>query len=469
MYRARTAAPMRHSPPAGSTAGRRAATRGRGRTSGPTARSCDSQLRSCAGLAGRQTVGLSDRVAAWRSGGAIIQLRRPLRVGHHVAEGGVDHAGRLGVSGRDRHWRRRPGPAVALSSPLDRRRGYVRVHAGNAATGVAERPRLVYGGLNRPASPTDMDFRILGPLEVLDEGHAVTLGGSKQRALLALLLVHANETLTTDRLIDELWGESPPANAAKTVQMHGLTAAQGARGRCRRRPDRDARARLRAAARSRAARFAPFRAAYLPRARASSLRAAPSRPRQRSSGRSRCGADAPLADLAYEPFAQNEIARLEDLRVGALEQLIEAKLALGRHAEVIAQLEALIADHPYRERLRAQLMLALYRCDARPTRCRPTRTHAGTGRGAGDRARRAPARARAGDTRPGPGARGAGGSVASDDGGGRGLRSRAPRAAHGRGHLHVDGHRGLVGFVGGRSRGDGGGARAPRRADRAHR
>jgi DNA-binding SARP family transcriptional activator len=64
-----------------------------------------------------------------------------------------------------------------------------------------------------------MDFRILGPLEVLDEGRAVTLGGSKQRALLALFQLHANETLPTDRLIDELWGESPPANAAKPVQM----------------------------------------------------------------------------------------------------------------------------------------------------------------------------------------------------------------------------------------------------------
>ena len=65
-----------------------------------------------------------------------------------------------------------------------------------------------------------MDFRILGPLEVLVEGRSVALGGSKQRALLALLLVHANETLTTDRLIEELWGERPPANAAKTVQVH---------------------------------------------------------------------------------------------------------------------------------------------------------------------------------------------------------------------------------------------------------
>src|SRR5215218_9871489 len=64
-----------------------------------------------------------------------------------------------------------------------------------------------------------MDFHILGPLEVLDEGRAIPLAGSKQRALLALLLLHANETLTTDRLIDELWGERPPAGAAKTVQM----------------------------------------------------------------------------------------------------------------------------------------------------------------------------------------------------------------------------------------------------------
>ncbi len=64
-----------------------------------------------------------------------------------------------------------------------------------------------------------MDFRILGPLEVLEGGRPVALGGSKQRALLALLLLHANETLSTDRLIDELWGERAPANAAKTVQM----------------------------------------------------------------------------------------------------------------------------------------------------------------------------------------------------------------------------------------------------------
>src|SRR6185312_13762531 len=68
-------------------------------------------------------------------------------------------------------------------------------------------------------------------------------------------------------------------------------------------------------------------------------------------------------DLAYEPFAQTEIARLEDLRVAAAEQAIDARLALGRHGEVIGELERLVDDHPYRERLRAQLMLALYRAD----------------------------------------------------------------------------------------------------------
>ena len=99
-----------------------------------------------------------------------------------------------------------------------------RLHVGHDV--VTGRPRpfgeghaLLYVGFDPPASPTGMDFRILGPLEVLDESRVITLGGSKQRALLALLLLHVNETLSTDRLVDELWGERPPANAAKTVQM----------------------------------------------------------------------------------------------------------------------------------------------------------------------------------------------------------------------------------------------------------
>jgi DNA-binding SARP family transcriptional activator len=207
-----------------------------------------------------------------------------------------------------------------------------------------------------------MDFRILGPLEVLHEGRAVALGGSKQRALLAVFLLHANETLTTDRLIDELWGDRPPATAAKNVQMHvsrlrKALAAQEAGGLVVTRergydleldPERlDSHQfeRLVDEGRSELAAGHPDRAAAALEAALAVWRGAP------------------LADLAYEPFAQREIARLEDLRVGAFEQLVEAKLALGSHAEVISQLESLIAEHPYRERLRAQLMLALYRCD----------------------------------------------------------------------------------------------------------
>ena len=211
-----------------------------------------------------------------------------------------------------------------------------------------------------------MNFRILGPLEVLDEGRAVALGGSKQRALLALFLLHANETLSTERLIDELWGERPPANAAKTVQMQisrlrkaladepgdgsaGVVVTRERGYELRLDPDRlDSHQfeRLAAKGRSELAGGHPERAVGALEGALSLWRGAA------------------LAELAYEPFAQREIARLDDLRVGALEQLIEAKLALGGHAEVVGQLETLVAQHPYRERLRSQLMLALYRSRA---------------------------------------------------------------------------------------------------------
>ena len=210
-----------------------------------------------------------------------------------------------------------------------------------------------------------LDFRILGSLQVLDEGRVIALGGSKQRALLAVLLLHANETLRTDRLIDELWGEHPPATAAKTVQVHvsrlrkvlASGAGDGSEALVVTRehgyelaldPERvDAHRFERLVVEGRA-----DLAADEPRRAASALEAALAMWRGR-----------PLDDLAYEPFAQREIARLEDLHVAALEEMIDAKLALGAHGEVVGRLEGLIADHPYRERLRAQLMLALYRCD----------------------------------------------------------------------------------------------------------
>jgi DNA-binding SARP family transcriptional activator len=210
-----------------------------------------------------------------------------------------------------------------------------------------------------------MDFRILGPLEVLEGGRAVALGGSKQRALLALLLLHANETLSTDRLIDELWGERPAANAAKTVQVQisrlrralaseagdpsaGVVVTRGRGYELTLDPDRlDSQRfeRLMAEGRSELAANRPERAVAALEGALSLWRGAP------------------LAEFAYESFAQREIARLDDLRVAALEALIEAKLGLGGHAEVVGQLEALVGEYPYREHLRAQLMLALYRSD----------------------------------------------------------------------------------------------------------
>ncbi|MET0207211.1 MAG: AfsR/SARP family transcriptional regulator, partial [Thermoleophilaceae bacterium] len=208
-----------------------------------------------------------------------------------------------------------------------------------------------------------MDFRILGPLEVLEDGRDVAPAGNKLRALLAVLLLHANETLTTERLVDELWADYPPPNAARTVQVHvsRLRKVVGAgngddggivtRGRgyeLRLYPERLDSHRFERLVTEGGGDLA----AGAPESVASALESALSLWR-----------GAPLADLASEQFAQPESARLDELRVVAIEQLNEARLALGRHAELVGQLEALVAEHPYRERLRGQLMLALYRSE----------------------------------------------------------------------------------------------------------
>jgi class 3 adenylate cyclase/predicted ATPase/DNA-binding winged helix-turn-helix (wHTH) protein len=209
-----------------------------------------------------------------------------------------------------------------------------------------------------------MDFHILGPLEALDEGKQVALGGSKLRAVLALLLLHRGETLSSDRLIDELWGEEPPATAAKTLQVHvsrlrkALASGTGDAGEV-----------VVTSPHGYGLDIEPeqvdaYRFEHLLAEGRGELAA--NRPAQALPALEEAVAmwrGPALADLSYEAFAQAEIARLEDLRLAALEQLIEAKLALGRHVEVVGQLETLILEHPYRERLRAQLMLALYRSD----------------------------------------------------------------------------------------------------------
>ena len=210
-----------------------------------------------------------------------------------------------------------------------------------------------------------MDFRILGPLTVLDEGREVRLGGSKQRALLAILLLHGNETLSTERIIDELWGDEPPSTASKTVQVHvsrlrkTLSEATGnGAGEIVVTRDHGYEVRLDPEQLD-AHRFERMVAD----GRAELAAGRPDRAAEILEQALALWHGEPLADLAHESFAGREIARLEDLRVAALEELVEAKLALGRHDEVIGRLEALIAQHPYRERLRGQLMLALYRGD----------------------------------------------------------------------------------------------------------
>jgi len=208
-----------------------------------------------------------------------------------------------------------------------------------------------------------MDFRILGPLAVADNGREPVIASGKQRALLAILLLHANEVVSSDRLIEELWGEQPPASAAKSLQVHisrlrralggergdGADSVVVTRGRgylVRVGPgelDLERFEHLLEEGSGALADSAPERALALLR-EALGLWRGP-----------------PLAEFAYDSFAQRQIARLEELRLTAVEQRVEAELALGRHAQLIAELESLVEQHPFRERLHAQLMLALYR------------------------------------------------------------------------------------------------------------
>ena len=211
-----------------------------------------------------------------------------------------------------------------------------------------------------------MEFRILGPIEVSSGGRQVRLGGAKQRALLAVLLLHRNEVVSVDRLIDELWEGRPPATAVKTVQVHvsQLRKALGVRHN-----SDDAEEIL------------------VTRSPGYALRVGPDEldsdqfERLVENGRRALRAGAPeqatesllealslwrgpaLADFALDAFAQTEIARLEEARVSAIEERIDADLAAGRYQGLIGELETLIRAHPLRERLRGQLMLALYRSD----------------------------------------------------------------------------------------------------------
>src|SRR5262245_28900787 len=187
-----------------------------------------------------------------------------------------------------------------------------------------------------------MQFLVLGPLEVVAGGRSLTLQRGRQRALLGVLLLHANEVVSTDRLLDALWGESLPPTA--------LTALQGHISRLRRLLGRE---RL-------LTRFPGYLLRLAPgELDADHMRALLAAGRHADALALWRGA--PLADLAGHAFAAPEIARLEELRSAALESWFDHELAAGHHAAMIAELEAAIRRHPLREHLAAQLMLALYR------------------------------------------------------------------------------------------------------------
>jgi YVTN family beta-propeller protein len=204
-----------------------------------------------------------------------------------------------------------------------------------------------------------VDYRILGPLEVRDGGRSISLGTAKQQALLAVLVLHADKFVPREQLIDELWGESPPPTAAKAVQVyvshlrkllahngeqaiitrpHGYVLALDGEG-----IDALSFERLSGEARELAAGGDAERAAALFR-EALELWRGPA-----------------LAGLMFESTAANEVERLEEERIAVLMDRIDCDLSLGRHEQLVGELEGMVAQHPLRERFRGQLMLALYR------------------------------------------------------------------------------------------------------------
>jgi DNA-binding SARP family transcriptional activator len=201
-----------------------------------------------------------------------------------------------------------------------------------------------------------MEIRILGPLEVSDDGRVVELGAGRQRALLALLALHAREIVATDRLIEELWGDSPPPTVVKALQnlVSQLRRSLGADSIATRPPGYS----LQLDADSLDARRFERLTADGHRL----LGEDPGRARQALLEALGLWRGPALADFAYEDFAQSEITRLDELRLGAIEDRIDADLAMGRTTELVPELEPLVSAHPLRERLRGQLMLALYRC-----------------------------------------------------------------------------------------------------------
>lgn len=205
-----------------------------------------------------------------------------------------------------------------------------------------------------------MEYRLLGALEVVSNGTRVELGPPKQRAVLAVLLLHAGEVVSTDHLIEQVWGDHPPRTAAHSVQLYISDLRRSLE------PVGDE-----TSIETRAPGYLlRVETGYIDLRRFERLVA--------EGGRAKAGGDVaevasrfeealrlwrgpPLAEFAYEEFAQPEIRRLEELRLHAIEELAAAELELGRTQDAIAALEGALAQDPLRERARELQMLALYR------------------------------------------------------------------------------------------------------------
>jgi DNA-binding SARP family transcriptional activator len=204
-----------------------------------------------------------------------------------------------------------------------------------------------------------LEFRILGPLEARDGDDSIPLGGLKQRAVLAILLLRANQLVSVDRLIDELWGEQPPSTATHSVEVYvsRLRKLLGGGGAP---PIETLRPGYRLSIE--AGQLDLLRFEHLLQEGRGALAAGdPVEASARLGEALGLWRGPPLADFVFEAFAQSAIGRLEELRLAAVEDRIDADLALGRHGELIAEVETMIGQHASRERLRGQLMLALYR------------------------------------------------------------------------------------------------------------
>ncbi|MFL6012562.1 MAG: BTAD domain-containing putative transcriptional regulator [Gaiellaceae bacterium] len=197
-----------------------------------------------------------------------------------------------------------------------------------------------------------LEFRVLGPLEVVEDGRPVPLDRRRLRALLAFLLLHANELVSSDRLIDEVWGPDPPKTAGASLQNYvsRLRKAIGADAIVSQPSGYVLRVDPERLDLARFERLATEARGAEPHERAEKLRAALALWRGPA-----------LDDLAFEPFARDEVGRLEEARLAALEDRIDADLELGAAATVVTELEELVEGHPLRERFYAQLMRALYR------------------------------------------------------------------------------------------------------------